>query len=76
MMTIDRRLQVAHLGLDAARGAAKKKVHDIEFTPKETSLDEPKEGIHDDKEHSGGNTYAGGVCLTTSILNIADLRTS
>ena len=75
-MTIDRRLQVPHLGLGAARGAAKKKVQDIEFTPKETSLDEPKEGIDDDKEHSGGNTYAGGVCLTTSILDIVDLRTS
>jgi len=54
-------LQVPHLGLDAAREAVKKKNQDIEFTPKETSLDEPKEGIYDNKEHSGGNTFAGGV---------------
>ncbi|KAG5651686.1 hypothetical protein H0H81_007817 [Sphagnurus paluster] len=55
------RLQVPHLGLDAAREAAKKKVQDIEFEPKNTELGEPKEGKHDDKEHSGGNTFAGGT---------------
>ncbi|GLB39985.1 putative von Willebrand factor (vWF) type A domain [Lyophyllum shimeji] len=54
-------LQVPHLGLNAAREAAKKKVHDIEFRPTKTELDEPKEGKHDDEEHSGGNTYAGGT---------------
>ncbi|KAF8056895.1 AAA domain-containing protein, partial [Lyophyllum atratum] len=54
-------LQVPHLGLNAAREAAKKKVQDIQFQPTNTELDEPKEGVHDDKEHSGGNTYAGGT---------------
>lgn len=49
------------MGLDAAREAAKKKVKDIHFEPKDTSLDQPKEGEHDDKEHSGGNRWAGGV---------------
>lgn len=49
-----------HLGLDAAREAAKK-IEDIQFQPKNTDLSEPKEGVHDNKEHSGGNTYAGGV---------------
>ncbi|KAG6840024.1 hypothetical protein C0991_009490 [Blastosporella zonata] len=53
-------LQVPHLGLDAAREAAKK-VQDMEFEPSKTDLSEPKEGKHDDKEHSGGNTYAGGT---------------
>ncbi|XP_006455343.1 hypothetical protein AGABI2DRAFT_226806 [Agaricus bisporus var. bisporus H97] len=53
-------LEVPHLGLDAAREAAKK-VKDIDFEPKNKTLDEPKEGKHDDKEHSGGDTYAGGV---------------
>jgi len=54
-------LQVPHLGLDAAREAAKKKVKDVQFDPKQTDLDQPKEGEHDDKEHSGGNKWAGGV---------------
>ncbi|KAF7762262.1 hypothetical protein Agabi119p4_8855 [Agaricus bisporus var. burnettii] len=53
-------LEVPHLGLDAAREAAKK-VKDIDFEPKNKTLDEPKEGKHDDKEHSGGDTYAGGT---------------
>jgi len=55
------RLQVPNLGLDAARENVKKKVQDIHFEPKSTSLDQPKEGEHDDKEHSGGNRWAGGV---------------
>ncbi|PPQ92175.1 hypothetical protein CVT25_008949 [Psilocybe cyanescens] len=54
-------LQVPHLGLDAAREAAKKKIQDIEFEPKDVSLNEPKEGEHDDKQHSGGNKWAGGT---------------
>ncbi|KAF8909617.1 AAA domain-containing protein [Gymnopilus junonius] len=54
-------LQVPHLGLDAAREAAKKKVQDVQFEPKNTDLDQPKEGEHDDKEHSGGNRWAGGT---------------
>jgi von Willebrand factor A domain-containing protein 8 len=44
-----------------ARETTKKKVQDIHFEPKNTSLDQPKEGEHDDKEHSGGNKWAGGV---------------
>jgi len=58
-------LQVPHLGLSAARETVNKKVKDIQFNPKDTSLDEPKEGIDDDNEHSGGNTFAGGVILRT-----------
>lgn len=53
-------LEVPNLGLDAAREAAKK-VKDVEFEPANKTLDEPKEGKHDDKEHSGGDTYAGGT---------------
>lgn len=52
-----------HLGLAAAREAAKKKIQDAKFEPKNTELGEPKEGDHDDKEHSGGNKWAGGVCF-------------
>lgn len=55
------RLKVSHLGLDAAREAAKKQIKDIQYKPKNTELGEPKEGQHDDKEHEGGNTWAGGV---------------
>ncbi|KXN89721.1 von Willebrand factor A domain-containing protein 8 [Leucoagaricus sp. SymC.cos] len=53
-------LQVPHLGLDAAREAAKK-VKDVEFEPTNKALDGPKEGKHDNEEHSGGDTYAGGT---------------
>ena len=54
-------LQVSHLGLDAAREAAKKQVNEITFEPANAEPDGPKEGAHDDKQHSGGNTFAGGV---------------
>ncbi|TFK29464.1 hypothetical protein FA15DRAFT_344640 [Coprinopsis marcescibilis] len=54
-------LNVPNLGLDAARAATKKKVEEVQFTPKDTSLSEPKEGEHDDKEHHGGNKWAGGT---------------
>ncbi|KAF8150343.1 AAA domain-containing protein [Pholiota molesta] len=54
-------LEVPSLGLEAAREAAKKKVQDVHFEPKQTDLDQPKEGKHDDKEHHGGNTWAGGT---------------
>jgi len=50
------------LGLDAAREVVTK-VNDVEFESTNKILDEPKEGQHDDKEHSGGDTYAGGVGL-------------
>lgn len=50
-----------HLGLAAAREAAAKKIQDVKFEPKNTELGEPKEGEHDDKEHHGGNKWAGGV---------------
>lgn len=55
----------------------KKTVQDLHFEPKPSQLElgEPKEGKHDDKEHSGGNTYAGGVsasdyvpCLVHKVL--------
>lgn len=68
------RLQVPHLGLDAAREASNKIVHEIQFEPEETDLSEPKEGEHDDKEHSGGNTYAGGVSVLPNLLWGASLR--
>ena len=57
-------MKIQHLGLDAARDAAKKKVKDIKFEPKgNTDLSGPKFGKVDPKneEHSGGNTWAGGV---------------
>ncbi|KAJ7224765.1 AAA domain-containing protein [Mycena rebaudengoi] len=54
-------LSVPHLGLAAAREAASKKIQEIKFEPKSTELSEPKEGEHDDKEHSGGNKWAGGT---------------
>ncbi|KAF7342156.1 von Willebrand factor A domain-containing protein 8 [Mycena venus] len=50
-----------HLGLAAAREAANKKIQDVKFKPKNTELGEPKEGEHDDKEHHGGNKWAGGT---------------
>ncbi|KAJ6481917.1 AAA domain-containing protein [Mycena sanguinolenta] len=50
-----------NLGLAAAREAAKKKIQDVKFEPKNTELGEPKEGDHDDKEHHGGNKWAGGT---------------
>ncbi|KAF8624743.1 hypothetical protein AX17_007074 [Amanita inopinata Kibby_2008] len=53
-------LKVQQLGIDAARQAAKK-IQDIQFEPKKTDLSGPKEGEHDDKEHSGGNRWAGGT---------------
>jgi len=55
-------LEVSNLGLDAAREVVKK-VNDVEFESTNKILDEPKEGKHDDEEHSGGDTYAGGVGL-------------
>ncbi|KAJ7121114.1 AAA domain-containing protein [Mycena epipterygia] len=54
-------LTVPHLGLAAAREAAAKKIQDVKFEPKNTELSEPKEGEHDDKEHHGGNKWAGGT---------------
>ncbi|KAF7292707.1 hypothetical protein MIND_01168900 [Mycena indigotica] len=54
-------LSVAHIGLDAAREAINKKIQDVGFEPKQRELTEPKEGEHDDKEHSGGNRWAGGT---------------
>lgn len=57
------RLKVSHLGLDAAREIAKKKVQDIQFEPTNTDLSEPKEGKDDptNAPHEGGNTWAAGV---------------
>ncbi|KAE9393793.1 hypothetical protein BT96DRAFT_958988 [Gymnopus androsaceus JB14] len=56
-------LRVQHLGIDAAREAASgKAIKDVQFTPKSLDpLGDPKEGEHDDKEHVGGNRFAGGV---------------
>ncbi|GAA5900077.1 hypothetical protein JCM6882_002608 [Rhodosporidiobolus microsporus] len=62
------RLGVDKVGMDAVRGSAlpveegKKKAKVIDFVPKgNTSLSGPKFGKTDDKEHSGGNTWAGGT---------------
>lgn len=63
-------LAVKNLGLDAARDAATKKVHDIEFDPSgNTDLDEPKEGEHDvnNQPHQGGNRWAGGVSIISLL---------
>lgn len=67
-------LQVPHLGLDAARESAKKKVQDVHFEPKNTDLDQPKEGEHDDEEHSGGNRWAGGVRFFQPISHLFSLH--
>lgn len=63
-------LKVKHLGIEAAREAAKRRVSDIKFEPKgKTDLSEPKFGKEDPKneEHSGGNTWAGGVSIFIHI---------
>ncbi|GAA5944071.1 H(+)-transporting V1 sector ATPase subunit E [Sporobolomyces koalae] len=62
-------LGVRRVGIDAVRGAegssAEERVKSaeiIKFEPTgSTELDEPKHGKEDDKEHSGGNTWAGGT---------------
>ncbi|KAF7330099.1 hypothetical protein MKEN_00274300 [Mycena kentingensis (nom. inval.)] len=56
-------LGVPHLGLTAARETATRKIEDVKFEPKPEAakLGEPKEGEHDDKEHQGGNRWAGGT---------------
>ncbi|KIK61659.1 hypothetical protein GYMLUDRAFT_42680 [Collybiopsis luxurians FD-317 M1] len=56
-------LRVQHLGIDAAREAsALKGVKDMQFTPSsKEALGHPKEGEHDDKQHVGGNRFAGGI---------------
>lgn len=53
-------LKVQNLGVDAAREAVKS-IEDAHFEPKQTDLGDPKEGEHDDKEHFGGNRWAGGT---------------
>lgn len=58
------RLKVNRLGLDSARNAAKKDVKEVQFEPNgPTDLGAPKFGKEDpnNEEHSGGNTWAGGV---------------
>ena len=48
------------LGIEAARETETK---EVAFEPKNTELTEPKFGKTDpkNKEHHGGNTWAGGV---------------
>ena len=57
------RLHVNTLGLDAARESVRDNILDLQFEPKSTDLDQPKEGQHDpdNEPHEGGNTWAGGV---------------
>jgi hypothetical protein len=65
------RLEVKHLGLEAAREAEKETFSDVKFEPKgDTSLDEPKEGEHDPSNdiHQGGRTWAGGVSTYRLVL--------
>lgn len=62
-------LDVPNLGLEGARAATQKKIEDVEFTPKDDSLGEPKEGEHDNKEHHGGNKWAGGVSLSQLMFS-------
>ncbi|KZT64100.1 hypothetical protein DAEQUDRAFT_679169 [Daedalea quercina L-15889] len=57
-------LMVKRLGLDVARDVAEKKIMDVKFEPKgNTDLSSPKFGKEDpdNKPHTGGNTWAGGV---------------
>jgi hypothetical protein len=61
-------LDVPHLGLETARETAKKPILDVQFEPKETTLSGPKEGVHDNEDHTGGNTFAGGVNVLDFIL--------
>lgn len=71
------RLAVKHLGLVAAREASRKKVLDIKFSPKETTLSQPKYGKVDpnNQPHTGGNTWAGGVRLSIAhrLINVSSL---
>lgn len=63
-------LIVKHLGLDAAREEARK-VLDMKYEPKgDTSLSDPKYGKEDpqNKPHTGGNTWAGGVRSTPIFI--------
>ena len=64
-----RSLVVKHVGLNAAREEAKK-VLDIKYEPKgDTALSAPKFGKEDpnNSPHTGGNTWAGGVCTVRSL---------
>ncbi|KAF5377791.1 hypothetical protein D9757_008075 [Collybiopsis confluens] len=56
-------LRVQNLGIDAAREVSSSNgVKDLEYTPSSKDrLGDPKEGEHDDKQHVGGNRFAGGV---------------
>ncbi|KAH8102169.1 AAA domain-containing protein [Cristinia sonorae] len=56
-------LIVKRLGLDAARESSEKKVMEVKFEPKETSLSKPKFGKEDpnNEPHTGGNTWSGGT---------------
>ncbi|KAI0342455.1 hypothetical protein BDW22DRAFT_1330827 [Trametopsis cervina] len=55
-------LIVKRVGLEAAREAARKRVLDVKYEPRDTSLSNPKHGKDDPKNeaHTGGNTWAGG----------------
>ncbi|KAI0703059.1 AAA domain-containing protein [Cytidiella melzeri] len=55
-------LIVKYLGIEAAREGTRKRVLDVTYQPKNTSLSEPKHGKDDPKneEHVGGNSWAGG----------------
>jgi von Willebrand factor A domain-containing protein 8 len=62
---------VKRLGLDALREDTKT-IKDIAFKPSgATDVSEPKYGKEDEKneEHSGGNTWAGGVSYPSLIMN-------
>ena len=57
------------VGLDAVREDTEK-IKDIAFKPSgSTDVSEPKYGKEDpkDEEHSGGNTWAGGVSCHSSL---------
>ena len=68
-------LQVSHLGLDAAREATKNQNNEITFEAANAEPDGPKEGAHDDKQHSGGNSFAGGVSAARDSYMQPDLTT-
>ena len=67
------------MGLDAAREASRKRVLDVRYEPKNTSLSQPKYGKDDPKNesHVGGNTWAGGVSVCPAKkMRWANLRDS
>ena len=59
-----------HMGLDATRENAQKRVLELKFEPKgSTELSKPKVGKDDpnNQPHTGGNTWSGGVSVSGDL---------